>query len=55
MKISSYKINGERGEVAARLQAGLVWPAFDTTVTGWGMDIGQACGEGQGAGGKSRH
>ena len=27
-----------RDEVAARLQAGLVWPAFDTTVTGWAMD-----------------
>ena len=27
-----------RDEVAARLQTGLVWPAFDTTVTGWAMD-----------------
>ena len=27
-----------RDEVAARLQAGLVWPAFDTTVSGWAMD-----------------
>ena len=27
-----------RDEVAARLQAGLVWPAFDTSVTGWAMD-----------------
>ena len=27
-----------RDEVAVRLQAGLVWPAFDTTVTGWSMD-----------------
>ena len=27
-----------RDEVAARLHAGLLWPAFDTTVTGWGMD-----------------
>ena len=27
-----------RDEVAARLQAGLLWPAFDSTVTGWAMD-----------------
>ena len=27
-----------RNEVATRLQTGLVWPAFATTVTGWGMD-----------------
>ena len=27
-----------RDDIAARLQAGLVWPAFDTTVTGWSMD-----------------
>ena len=27
-----------RDEVADRLQAGLVWPAFDTTVSGWAMD-----------------
>ena len=27
-----------RDEVAVRLQAGLVWPAFDTTVNGWSMD-----------------
>ena len=27
-----------RDEVATRLQSGLVWPAFTTTVTGWGMD-----------------
>ena len=27
-----------RDEVVTRLQAGLVWPAFDTTVTGWSMD-----------------
>ena len=27
-----------RDEVAARLQTGFVWPAFDTTVTGWAMD-----------------
>ena len=27
-----------RDEVAARLQTGLVWPAFDTTVSGWAMD-----------------
>ena len=27
-----------RDEVATRLQAGLVWPAFNTTVTGWAMD-----------------
>ena len=27
-----------RDEVATRLQEGLVWPAFATTVTGWGMD-----------------
>ena len=27
-----------RDEVATRLQAGLVWPTFATTVTGWGMD-----------------
>ena len=27
-----------RDEVATRLQAGLVRPAFDTTVTGWAMD-----------------
>ena len=27
-----------RDEVATRLQSGLVWPAFATTVTGWGMD-----------------
>ena len=27
-----------RYEVVARLQAGLHWPAFDTTVSGWGMD-----------------
>ena len=25
-------------EVANRLQDGLVWPAFNTTVTGWAMD-----------------
>ena len=24
--------------MAVRLQAGLAWPAFDTTVTGWSMD-----------------
>ena len=27
-----------RDEIAARLQTGLVWPAFSTTVTGWAMD-----------------
>ena len=27
-----------RDEVAVRLQAGLAWPVFDTTVTGWSMD-----------------
>ena len=27
-----------RDEVAVRLQAGLAWPAFNTTVTGWSMD-----------------
>ena len=27
-----------RDEVATRLQSGLTWPAFATTVTGWGMD-----------------
>ena len=27
-----------RDEIVMRLQAGLVWPAFDTTVTGWSMD-----------------
>ena len=27
-----------RDEVVARLQGGLVWPAFDSTVTGWAMD-----------------
>ena len=27
-----------RDEVVARLQAGLNWPAFDTTVSGWAMD-----------------
>ena len=27
-----------RDEVATRLQAGLVWPTFNTTVTGWAMD-----------------
>ena len=27
-----------RDEVATRLQAGLVWPAFNTTVNGWAMD-----------------
>ena len=27
-----------RDEVVARLQVGLVWPAFDTTVSGWAMD-----------------
>ena len=27
-----------RNEVAVRLQAGMAWPAFDTTVTGWSMD-----------------
>ena len=27
-----------RDEVVMRLQAGLMWPAFDTTVTGWSMD-----------------
>jgi hypothetical protein len=26
-----------RDEVAVRLQAGLVWPAYDTTMTGWSM------------------
>ena len=29
-------------EVAVRLQACLVWPAFDTTVTGWSMDQPEA-------------
>ena len=24
--------------MVARLQKGLVWPAFDSTVTGWSMD-----------------
>ena len=27
-----------RDEVVVRLQAGLHWPAFDATVSGWGMD-----------------
>ena len=27
-----------RDEVVTRLQRGLVWPAFDSTVTGWSMD-----------------
>ena len=27
-----------RDEVATRLQSGLVWPAFATPATGWGMD-----------------
>ena len=27
-----------RDEVVTRLQAGLLWPAFNTTVTGWSMD-----------------
>ena len=35
LKFSDQKI---RDEVATRLQAGLVWPAFDTSVTGWAMD-----------------
>ena len=32
-----------RDEVATRLQAGLVWPTFATTVTGWGR--GSECWE----------
>ena len=27
-----------RDEIVTRLQAGLLWPAFDTTVSGWAMD-----------------
>ena len=27
-----------RDEISTRLQGGLVWPAFDTIVTGWSMD-----------------
>ena len=27
-----------RDEIATRLQTGIVWPAFATSVTGWGMD-----------------
>ena len=27
-----------RDEVVGRLQSGLVWPAFDTTVTRWSLD-----------------
>ena len=27
-----------KDEVFTRFQAGLLWPAFDTTVTGWSMD-----------------
>ena len=29
---------GIRDEIATRLHSGLVWPAFATTVYGWGMD-----------------
>ena len=35
LKFSDQQI---RDEVATRLQSGLVWPAFDTSVTGWAMD-----------------
>ena len=35
LKFTDQKI---RDEVAIRLQTGLVWPAFDTIVTGWAMD-----------------
>ena len=35
IKFSAQQI---RDEVASRLQAGLVWPAFDTSVSGWAMD-----------------
>ena len=35
IKFSEQKI---RDEVVVRLQSGLVWPAFDTTVSGWSMD-----------------
>ena len=27
-----------RDDVVGRLQAGLNWPSFDTTVSGWSMD-----------------
>ena len=35
IKFTEQKI---RDEVVLRLQTGLVWPAFDTTVSGWSMD-----------------
>ena len=35
IKFTEQKI---RDEVVGRLQAGLAWPNFDTTVTGWSMD-----------------
>ena len=39
-KLLFIKFNDQklRDEVVGRLQAGLAWPAFDTTVTGWSMD-----------------